>query len=145
MPQIAGLQRQHAELLELCKTFRSLLDDDLTLKAAELRSTISKTAGVLRLHLAMEDEVFYPELKQSDSQPIKEATELLSAEMLQLRERFADFLSRWATTSAIAAAPEAFKEAALTLLDILEARIALEESQIFTRVHDTGDAPTQSE
>src|SRR6185436_12271381 len=64
-------RRQHRRLIELAGSISGQLPQGAA-AAEPMRAELSKLAGVLKLHLAMEDEGLYPSLKESEDSRIRE-------------------------------------------------------------------------
>jgi hemerythrin-like domain-containing protein len=128
-----GMYReQHARLLALGRVLESQLDQDvLTKDGSAARLAVSRIAGALQIHLAMEDESLYPSLLAHPDAQLRDRARLLREELRGLKEALARYLNRWPTHVAIERDAPVFAEQTRELLAQLARRIELEDRELF--------------
>ena len=132
MKRTSTLSRQHGDLIEVVKTIAPLLSPEaLSQDASEVRSLLSKLAGKLKIHLAMEDNSLYPELLQSSDPKVRAMAERFVSEMGGITEVFDAYLAKWAEKTLIQKDAAAFVRETEGLFVALGARIEREESELY--------------
>ena len=134
MPNIPLLRQQHQAAMELAGSLIDQIErysegDD----AFRLSLTLARLVAVLRLHLAHEDDRLYPLLHQSDDADARRMALEFSAEMGGLAQSLEDYLSRWGTSAAIAAAFDRFRDETMRVLHLLSVRVRREEDELYPR------------
>ena len=129
----AMYREQHARLLALGRELESQLDEDaLARDASAARLAVSRIAGALQIHLAMEDDSLYPSLLVHSNAQLRECAQRLRDELKGLREALARYLGRWPTHVAVEREARAFAEQTRELLAQLARRIEREDRELFT-------------
>lgn len=116
----------------------TLLDTgSLAAQANEARSLLSRLAGTLSVHLAMEDNALYPRLAARADGPLKALASRYAEEMGGIHADFTSYLSRWRAASAIARDTEAFLAETVDVLAALRERIDREDAELYPLVDAT--------
>jgi hypothetical protein len=103
---IANLHEQHGDLQRVAMDLVQILDEgELARDASAARRSLRTLAGILRVHLAMEDGSFYPRLLEHRDPQLRERAERFLAERAELERAFADYYARWRVGTAIEAEP----------------------------------------
>jgi hypothetical protein len=100
---------QHDRLLQLAETILNGLMAQ-PFDAPAVRSSLSRLAGVLKIHLAVEDEVLYPTLGENPDPTVRETARQFADEMGSLAAVFTEYNSRWTIESMEADTAEFAKE-----------------------------------
>ncbi len=121
----------HDELLAMAGQMTPNLDVEILRKDARgVRAQLSKLAGLLTVHLSMEDRTLYPAL-QAHSDPTVAATAVrFMREMGGLKATFLAYAKRWGARD-IELAPAAFIEETQTIFAALADRIARENDELY--------------
>jgi hypothetical protein len=98
--------------------------------AEPMRTELSTFAGVLKLHLAMEDEGLYPSLSESVDAKIRDMARAFAVEMGSLAATFHAYNDRW-TVPAIAQQPEVFAQETRAVFRALADRIDRENNDLY--------------
>jgi hypothetical protein len=122
-------RRQHRRLLELAGSISGQLSQGAE-AAQPMRSELSKLAGVLNLHLAMEDKGLYPSLTESDDPKTRETARAFAEEMGSLAGAFTSYNDRW-TAVAISQEPDVFAHETRRIFTALAARIDREDNELY--------------
>lgn len=96
----------------------------LTLKLARL-------AGILRTHFALEDEILYPSMIESDHREAAVTARVFRTEHGNLASQFERFIDRWSKSAAIAASLRQFEFEAGMLFATLRDRIDRENRELY--------------
>src|SRR5687767_1936473 len=96
----------------------------LTLKLARL-------AGILRTHFAMEDELLYPLMIESDQREAALTARVFRNELVHIGAQFERFIERWSNSAAIASALRQFEFEAGMLFAALRDRIDREQRDLY--------------
>ncbi|HEY6100276.1 MAG TPA: hemerythrin domain-containing protein [Anaeromyxobacter sp.] len=123
-------REQHDHLRALSQELERHLHDDLR-DGAAARLAVSRLAGALQVHLAMEDESLYPSLVVHPNAELRERARRLRDDLSGLRSALGGYLRRWPTHLAIEREPPAFAAETRALLERLAKRIALEDEELF--------------
>ena len=97
----------------------------------EVTKLLARLFAILGSHLKLEDNRLYPALERSSDRTIRETALHYRQEMGGLKRAFADFMTTWATESAIAADPEGFMAAWSAVRRALEVRMEKEDHGLY--------------
>ena len=123
--------RQHRELAIQSQTLRAALRGPaLENRAGEVRAQLSRFAGTLSVHLAMEDKQLYPLLANDERPSVADAAKRFALEMLPLASEVKDHSSRWQTKN-IREDATSFVSSTTALLDRLAQRMSREEAELY--------------
>lgn len=129
---------QHKALLEVAETIIERLDADrLATDAEEVSLDLSRLLGLLTLHLAMEDNVLYPQLLKKDDPVVFETARRFMDEMGGISGEAKSFVEKWPSAAAIQTASEEFVTDASQLLMVLSERIDREDRELFPLLEQT--------
>jgi len=128
--QTSIYRRQHDELGRLAGVLSSVL---VTGSAAEVRTALAQLAGVLKVHLEMEDNNMYPRLLEHRDAAVRSMAAEYQRTMGDLAPAFIEYYDRW-TETAIEGDRRGFAEATKGIAAALAARIALENDNLYAMV-----------
>lgn len=103
-------------------------------QASEARRLLSRLSGILRVHLAMEDQALYPRLAQHADEKLRTLASRYAEEMGSIQADFTDYLSRWPSRGAIAKDPEGFMKETRAVFTALRERIDREDEELYPLV-----------
>ena len=106
--------------------------------AFPLSLKLARLAGILRTHFALEDEMLYPAMIESDHREAALMALVYRDEVAHLAARFERFVERWPTSDAIAGARRQFRFEAGMLFAALRDRIHRENDQLFPLAEEAG-------
>jgi hemerythrin-like domain-containing protein len=130
-----NLRRQHGTILAINRELLALLDtSSLGADGKAARSKIASLAGVLNVHLAMEDGVMYPRLMESTDPTVRETATIFVKQMGGLRSGFQSYVKRWMTPENIQAEPAEFVAQTRRIVEALAGRIQHEDEQLYPLV-----------
>ena len=138
MTQTERYREQHVEILDIIKKMSDLMNaDQLRKDPSKMFEVVSKFAGLVKLHLVMEDDVLYPSLREHNDPKIKSLAEKFINELGGLKDSFKEYVSKWGKSLAIQENPEEFIDQTKTVFDLLKNRINNEDNILFSRVDST--------
>ncbi len=132
MNAIATLQAQHNALGEMMLRLVNMTDAfQKPAQAFPITVQLAKLSQLLRLHLATEDEWFYPAMIASD-EPVAAALALTYRDDVGgIAEEVEAFLTRWNSSAVIGSGFVAFRAELRALFGKLEARIGREDRELY--------------
>jgi hypothetical protein len=128
--QTSIYRRQHDELGRLVGALAAILE---TGTPADLRTALARLAGVLKVHLAMEDKNMYPRLLEHADPGVRSLATEYRRTMSDLAPAFTSYYDRWSET-AIERDRRGFAEATKGIAAALAARISLENDNLYAMV-----------
>lgn len=132
MARTDNLRKQHAEIIHLAREINGLLSDALDEQgAAAIRPLLAKLAGLVSLHLAIEDRSLYPPLAAHPDGAVRTLSKRYSDEMGGIAAAFNDYTAKWQTTARMRADPAAFSAASKAVFNALSKRIHYEHKELY--------------
>lgn len=129
MPSTDNLRKQHNDIVLVAREITTKLNT-VPLDATALRSLLSRLAGQVNFHLAMEDQSLYPRLAACPDEEAKAVARKFMLEMGGLAEVFSVFSRKW-QTCVIEADPLGFTAESRKVLAALGDRIQRENSVLY--------------
>jgi hemerythrin-like domain-containing protein len=126
------LQTQHEACLALVRDIQRqsrLIADRAS--AVEITLLLARLTGILRIHLALEDEILYPALRNSSDPKTAEIGERYWREMGGLADTFLDFVDRWKRADTLLAEQARFRTEAADVFKALADRIDREHREVY--------------
>lgn len=130
--RIGQLQSQHEACLAIVQDIqaRSAHIPDRP-AAVEITLMLARLTGILRIHLALEDEILYPALRNASDPEMARTAERYWQEMGGLADAFLDFVDRWKRADRLLADQQAFRTEAAHVFAALGDRIEREHGEIY--------------
>lgn len=130
--RIGQLQSQHEACLAIVQDIqvRSVHIPDRP-SAVEITLMLARLTGILRIHLALEDEILYPALRNARDPEVARAAERYWREMGGLADGFLDFVDRWKRADALLADADRFRAESKLVFSALAERIEREHAEIY--------------
>ncbi len=128
-PWLKDYYGQHARLGELAVRLQKGLEDGQD--EAALISVLAELMAVLRLHLALEDHVLYPVLRQSQVAGVSAKAKQFQDEMGSLLPVVVGFIDRWYSVNAVRENAAVFQKEAAGLLEALFTRVRRENQELY--------------
>lgn len=130
---------EHAAIAALIKDFEALLDvNKLQTQAQECRKILSGLGGKLRIHLANEDRLLYPNAAKSQDPAVRTMAERFQREMGPLATTFKSFSDRWLIPKDIAAKASEFITESRTVMAALKERVRRENTEFYAALDRAG-------
>ena len=130
-------RKQHDGILEIIAIILNILDPE-TIKnnSHGIRKQITKLAGVVKVHLVLEDNSLYPVLANNENRVLKETSAQFMEEMGSISNSFNAYLEKWSTVSSIKSETRLFITETQSLLDSLKSRIERENDSFYKLIDE---------
>lgn len=131
MVRTDNYRRQHQELLALAQEVSAQLSPaSIKQNATELRLTLSKLAGKLKIHLVQEDESLYPSLLKSSNAATTATAKRFIDDMGKIADAFTQYYNKW-QTQVLKDDPEGFIRETKGIFSALGGRIDKENKELY--------------
>ena len=128
-------REQHNQLLMSTKEMSSHLKaDQLATNAETVCQSLAKLAGLLSVHLSMEDKVLYPKLLNHPDTGMRATTNKFINEMGTVKEVFTDYVKKWQNPTSIQKNPAGFINDTQGIFNTLSKRIERENNELYAMV-----------
>jgi hemerythrin-like domain-containing protein len=99
---------------------------------------VQQLFGKLSVHLALEDQVLYPKLRESTDDSVRELARRFETQMGGIKRRFEEYKNRWPGKIAVAKDPTAFVAETKKLIAALIDRVRREDSELYPAAERAG-------
>jgi hypothetical protein len=132
MARTDSFRKQHNEILTIAREINGMLGSTIDDGSAEkIRSLLSKLAGLVNLHLAMEDKALYPTLLAHRDASVANTARRFSDEMGSVAAAFVGYINAWPNAAAIKADPVRFTTESKAIFNALSKRIHRENVELY--------------
>lgn len=131
---IDRFKQQHVDILERISAIRQLAHAGVEANAAAIAQQIKQLGSVVTLHLAIEDRILYPSVRNASDPEIAEMAETYQQEMKGIAAPYLRFTKKWSEAGNVAAEPEAFRVAANTVLRDVFLRMQRENHEFYPAI-----------
>lgn len=132
MRKTDAYRKHHEDIRALAGRIETMLDAAaIATDPAPIAATLRDLFGKFSVHLALEDNSLYPRYTVHADLAVADAARRFQVEMGGLGERFDAYKRSWPGPMAIARDPAAFVRDSRVVLDLLKARVAREENQLY--------------
>lgn len=132
--EIGKFKHQHEKIYDSIDSLRDYSVAGIRENAQAIASLIVSMSSVIKLHLAVEDSVLYPVLRNSTSATLARKGEQYQAEMKTIAEKYHGFARRWNIADNVAREPEEFRADANRVLKMLHERIRREDREFYPEI-----------
>jgi hemerythrin-like domain-containing protein len=127
-----SLRRQHDDLLKDMDAVAGLLKlASQPGTAARVLEQLATFSGKIKIHLAMEDNVLYPELLNASNTDTRATANSFKQEMGGIGQAFGAFRERWKTADDVEKNLAAFTREVRQFFELLKQRIQRENTQLY--------------
>ncbi len=138
MSRTAMFRRQHEELLSIASELSALLiPSALSKDAGPARKALSRLAGKLNVHLAMEDKSLYPHLLKSQDIKTQSTAKQFIEEMGNIAQVFKAYTQKWPHVAIIQDDPNGFIKETQGICEALGNRIDKENKVLYPLMEKT--------
>lgn len=130
---------QHVEILSGIKSLRELSHHGIETHATEIATLLSSMNRTISSHLAMEDLVLYPALREGESVEMATMSRAYQEEMKGIATAYIKFSRHWNKIT-LAADPQKFRDEANVVLKTVHSRIVKENTQFYPAIESLPDA-----
>lgn len=121
----------HQKILDLINALRTHTHAGVAENATSISMLIVEAASFIKLHLAAENNILYPQLSRSSNPALVAMGQRFQHEMHGLSESFAEFVQRWRVAAQLAEKPDIFRDDANTILKALFLRLQHENAELY--------------
>ncbi|MBF0315426.1 MAG: hemerythrin domain-containing protein [Oligoflexia bacterium] len=126
-------REQHEEMVKVVGQISALSTnaDKVKQNANNVRALLSQLMGSLKSHLAMEDNVLYPDLLKNSDEKVRNLATRYSSEMGGMKAAVEKYNSKWITAKNIEDNAAIFLSETKDLFNVLGKRIDRENSELY--------------
>ncbi|HBQ85964.1 MAG TPA: hypothetical protein DD811_05740 [Syntrophomonas sp.] len=129
---ITNLRRQHSEIMSMAKYILDNIEKrTIHQNIQEIVKTMNVMAGKLKVHLMNEDEYLYPQLLNHSDAALQAFGRKYAEEMKEVTGAYADYKSRYNTTTKIENNIDGFNQETKQVFKVLANRIDREEKELY--------------
>lgn len=133
---IDRFKREHHEILDDIAALRQLTHAGVADNAAEISRRIVAMSSTIKLHLAVEDRVLYPALRNGTNASLARLGEQFQQEMGAIANAYMAFARRWNTTASVQKDPVGFRADANVALRMVYERMQRENRDFYPRIEE---------
>ena len=131
---IDKFKNQHVDIIECIAALRKSTQAGINANAAEIARLIVSMSSIIKLHLAVEDQVLYPALRNGSNATLATMGQEFQDEMDSIAGAYMGFAGRWNHATKVANDPEGFRSDANAVLKILYARMQKENTVFYPAI-----------
>lgn len=131
---IDKFKHQHLDILGGIAALRTLVQAGIVEHAAAISQHIIGMSGMVKLHLAVEDNLLYPALESSGNSSLANMSKRYRDEMNGISGGYLEFASKWNSPRLLEEQPEVFREEANRVLKILYERMKKEDREFYPAI-----------
>lgn len=128
---IDKFKHQHTKIFNCIDMLRQYAGAGIVENARHIAKTVVSMSSVIKLHLAVEDTLLYPALRDSHDSTLAQMGDQFQKEMKTIAANYDDFVRRWNTANNVARDPEGFRRDANRVLKMLHGRIRREDMEFY--------------
>lgn len=128
---IDKLKHQHEDIYASIDRLRQHARAGIARHAEQIAAGVVAMSSLIKLHLAVEDRLLYPSLRESEDPALARMGREYQDEMKSIATVYEAFSRRWNTASNVMADPEGFRRDANTVLKLLHQRIRREDKSFY--------------
>lgn len=125
---------QHVEIIASVTALRQLAKGGIAEHAAEIAQLIVAMSSIIKLHLAVEDTMLYPALRDANNAAMAKMSKKFQDEMNVIAAAYMDFSRNWNRASKVAGDPEGFRSQANIVLKTLYERMQKENTIFYPAI-----------
>ena len=135
---IDRFKHEHLDILAGIAELRRLTHAGVTDHAADIARRIVAMSSTIKLHLAVEDRVLYPALRNGSDPGLARLGAQFQQEMGAIASAYMAFARRWNTADGVKQNPEGFRADANAVLRTVYERMQREDRDFYPRIeaHD---------
>lgn len=131
---IDKFKHQHVDILDGIAALRKITRAGISGNAAEISQRIVAMSSTIKLHLAVEDQVLYPALRNGSNDTMARMGQAFQHEMEAIAAAYMGFAARWNHAGKVATDPEGFRSDANTVLKVLHERMKKENTVFYPAI-----------
>ncbi|MDD2711505.1 MAG: hemerythrin domain-containing protein [Simplicispira sp.] len=131
---IDRFKHEHHDILAGIAALRRLSHAGVTDNAAEIAQRIVAMSSTIKLHLAVEDRVLYPALRNGPDPALARLGAQFQQEMGAIASAYMAFARRWNTADGVKQNPDGFRADANAVLRTVHERMQREDRDFYPRI-----------
>jgi len=131
---IDRFKNQHVEILARIDQLRKLVHAGIEANVYAIAQQVKDLGTVVKLHLAIEDRILYPAVRQAPDARIAAMGEAYQNEMKGIANEYIRFTTKWSDPKHVAADPESFRAAANVVLKNVYQRMQRENREFYPAI-----------
>lgn len=131
---IDKFKRQHLDILGCIAQLRQASQAGVSENAEEIARLIIAMSSIIKLHLAVEDQVLYPALRNGNNEVLARMGTKFQDDMGAIATAYMGFAERWNQASNVARDPEGFRKDANSVLKTVHARMHKEDTVFYPAI-----------
>jgi len=131
---IERFKNQHVEILTRIDNLRKLVHAGIEVNVNAIAQHVKELGTVVKLHLAIEDRILYPAVRNADDEKIAAMGEAYQAEMQGIANEYIRFTTKWSDPKRLADDPESFRAAANVVLKNVYQRMQRENHEFYPAI-----------
>ena len=131
---IDKFKHQHVDILEGIAALRRATQAGISTNATDIARLIVRMSSTIKLHLAVEDQVLYPALRNGADARLASMGQKFQAEMGAIAAAYMGFAARWNQAAKVSGDPEGFRADANAVLKVLHARMQKENTVFYPAI-----------
>lgn len=131
---IDKFKHQHVDILACIAALRKSAREGISSNAAEIARLIISMSSIIKLHLAVEDQILYPALRSGNNATLARMGQKFQDEMGAIAAAYMVFAGRWNQAAKVAVDPEGFRSDANTVLKLLHERMRQENTVFYPAI-----------
>lgn len=131
---IDRFKHEHLDILAGIAELRRLTHAGVTDHAADIARRIVAMSSTIKLHLAVEDRVLYPALRNGSDPGLARLGAQFQQEMGAIASAYMAFARRWNTADGVKKNPEGFRADANAVLRTVYERMQREDRDFYPRI-----------
>ncbi len=131
---IDKFKRQHVDIIGCIAALRQASQAGVSENAAEIARLIISMSSVIKLHLAVEDQILYPALRSGNNAILARMGQKFQNEMGSIASAYMMFAGRWNQAEKVARDPQGFRSDANSVLKIVHARMQKENTVFYPAI-----------
>ena len=131
---IDKFKQQHIEIIGSVTALRQLARGGIIENAAEIAQSIVSMSSIIKLHLAVEDNMLYPVLRDGNNAAMARMSKKFQDEMDAIASAYMNFSRNWNHVAKVAGDPEGFRSEANIVLKTLHERMQRENTIFYPAI-----------
>lgn len=131
---IDKFKHQHVDIIDCIAALRKASREGISENATEIARLIISMSSIIKLHLAVEDQVLYPALRNGSNAVLARMGQKFQDEMGAIASAYMAFARRWNNAANVAHEPEGFRADANQVLKILHDRMQKENTVFYPAI-----------
>ncbi len=133
---IERFKNQHVEILARIDGLANLVHAGIEQNVDAIAQHVKDLGTIVKLHLAIEDRILYPAVRQAADASIAAMGEAYQSEMTGIANEYIRFTTKWSDPKQLAADPESFRASANVVLKNVYQRMQRENREFYPAIEN---------